>query len=132
MIKINGKEYQEVYLVWEGLIKHSRINSNEYSEEVSCVGVFSTKEQAIKSMKMAYSYYKENNNNMVGELKESHKERFYIDEDGKKLDSFYTFHSFNFDLEYKEGMYAYAECGYTIEKIGLDNLFVFDLDPECF
>lgn len=131
MIKINGKEYQEVYFVWEGLINHSRINNNEYSEEVSCVGVFSTKEQAIKSVKKAYSYYKKDNNNIVGELKEGGKEEFYVDKNGKKLHSFYTYHSFYFDLEYKEGTYAYAECGYSIEKIGLDNLFIFGLDPEC-
>lgn len=130
MIKTNGKEYQEIYFVWEGLIKHLRINSSECSEEVSCVGVFSTKEQAIESVKKAYSYYKENNNNIVGELKET-KETAYIDEDenGEEIDSPYTFHSFYFDLEYKEGMYIYSECGYRIEKIGLDDFFIFDLDP---
>ncbi len=132
MIKIDGKEYQEVYFVWEGLTKYSRINENKYHEQVSCVGVFSTKEQAIEGMKKAYSYYKKDNNNIVGELKESHKERFYDDENGEIIEYFYTFHSFNFDLKYKEGMYAYADGGYTIEKIGLNNLFVFDLNPECF
>lgn len=125
MIKIDGKEYQEVYFVWEGLTKHSRIDERKCFETISCVGIFSTKDQAIEGMKKAYSYYKEDNNNIVGELKESQKETHYKDENEKDMP--YSFHTFGFDIKYKEGIYSFSECGYSIEKTCLNKTNIFDL-----
>lgn len=125
-MKIDGKEYQEIYFVWEGTIDHLRTNEKKCYERVSCVGIFSTKKQAIEGMKKAYTYYKNDNNNIVGELEEG-REIFYPEEE---INPPYSFHSFGFDMEYKEGMYSYSECGYTIEKTCLNKLNIFDLCPE--